>query len=102
MIQSDALSRRANLCPKEAHDNENMILLPDHIFVKVTDTDLHTLIVEKPQWKTMLYVMQLKDLKHKGHHQQNPHCPTGKLKMDLWSSLTNDGTPGAIQNIRID
>ena len=32
-IQADALSRRPDLCP-EGTDNENIIVLPEHLFVK--------------------------------------------------------------------
>ena len=33
MIQSDALSRRPDLCPKEDNDNENVTLLPEQMFI---------------------------------------------------------------------
>jgi hypothetical protein len=45
MIQSDALSRRADLHPDEDNDNEDMTLLPDDLFVKVIDTETRGLIV---------------------------------------------------------
>jgi transposase InsO family protein len=40
MVQSDALSRRPDLCPDEDTDNENMVMLPDNMFVNLIDTDL--------------------------------------------------------------
>ncbi|KAG5644084.1 hypothetical protein H0H81_009740, partial [Sphagnurus paluster] len=40
MVQSDALSRRPDLCPPEDNDNENMILLPDSLFVRTIDIEL--------------------------------------------------------------
>ena len=40
MIQSDALSRRPDFVPDEDHDNENVTLLPDELFIKLIDTDL--------------------------------------------------------------
>lgn len=40
MIQSDALSRRADLVPKDDHDNEDRIMLPDHVFAQLLDVDL--------------------------------------------------------------
>jgi hypothetical protein len=45
MVQSDALSRRADLHPDEDNDNENMTLLPDELFMKVIDTETHSLLV---------------------------------------------------------
>ena len=40
MVQSDALSRRPDLCPEEDHDNEDIIMLPDNMFLNLIDTDL--------------------------------------------------------------
>ncbi|GLB38887.1 putative retrotransposable element tf2 155 kda protein type 1-like [Lyophyllum shimeji] len=40
MVQSDALSRRPDLCPTEDHDNEDVIVLPDHLFVRMIDMEL--------------------------------------------------------------
>ena len=40
MIQSDALSRRPDLCPEEDHDNEDIIMLPDALFANLIDIDL--------------------------------------------------------------
>ncbi|GLB45344.1 putative retrotransposable element tf2 155 kda protein type 1-like [Lyophyllum shimeji] len=40
MVQSDALSRRPDLCPTEDHDNEDIILLPDDLFVRMIDMEL--------------------------------------------------------------
>ena len=40
MIQSDALSRRPDLCPNDDTDNENIIMLPDDLFLNLIDTDL--------------------------------------------------------------
>jgi hypothetical protein len=45
MVQSDALSQRADLHPDEDNDNEDMTLLPDNLFVKVIDTETHSLLV---------------------------------------------------------
>ena len=44
MVQSDALSRQPDLCPKDDNDNENRILLPDNLFVNAIDLELHNLI----------------------------------------------------------
>ena len=44
MIQSDALSRRPNLCPDEDTDNENIVMLPDEMFVNLIDMDLQNQI----------------------------------------------------------
>jgi hypothetical protein len=45
MVQSDALSRRADLHPDEDNDNKDMMLLPDELFMKVIDTETHSLLV---------------------------------------------------------
>jgi hypothetical protein len=45
MVQSDALSRRADLHPDEDNDNEDMTLLPDELFMKVINTEMHSLLV---------------------------------------------------------
>jgi hypothetical protein len=45
MVQSDALSQRADLHPDEDNDNEDMTLLPDELFMKVIDTEMHSLLV---------------------------------------------------------
>ena len=46
MVQSDALSRRPNLCPKEDNDNENVTLLPKQMFIRSINTDLQDLIAQ--------------------------------------------------------
>ena len=38
-IQADALSRRPDLCP-EGTNNENTVVLPEHLFVNLINTDL--------------------------------------------------------------
>jgi hypothetical protein len=45
MVQSDALSQRADLHPDEDNNNEDMTLLPDDLFMKVIDTEMHSLLV---------------------------------------------------------
>ena len=40
MILSDALSRRPDFCPDEDHDNEDVVMLPDHMFLQLIDLDL--------------------------------------------------------------
>ena len=47
MVQSDALSRRADHIPEEDTDNEDITLLPDNLFVKFIDTDMHDLFTEQ-------------------------------------------------------
>ena len=44
MVQSDALSRRPDLCPDEDTDNGDKVLLPDTMFVRLIDTELKDLI----------------------------------------------------------
>ena len=40
MILSDALSRRPDFCPNEDHDNEDIVMLPHHMFLQLIDLDL--------------------------------------------------------------
>jgi len=40
MIQSDALSQRPNHCPAEDNDNEDMVLLPDNLFINLIAVNL--------------------------------------------------------------
>ena len=44
MIQSDALSRRPDFIPDEDTDNENIVMLPDHLFINLIDLDLQNRI----------------------------------------------------------
>jgi hypothetical protein len=46
MTQSDALSRRPDLCPDEDTDNENIVVLPDSLFVNLLDLDLQQRIAD--------------------------------------------------------
>ena len=38
-IQADTLSRRPDLCP-EGMDNENIVILPEHLFANLINTEL--------------------------------------------------------------
>src|ERR1700728_3731798 len=40
MVQSDALSRRPDHCPDEDTDNEDIVMLPDNMFVHLIDVEL--------------------------------------------------------------
>ena len=39
MVQSDAQSQRPDLCSEEDNDNEDIIMLPDELFVSLIDND---------------------------------------------------------------
>src|SRR5277367_4052640 len=45
MIQSDALSRRPDHGLDAEHDNEDMVLLPDHLFLNLLDLDMQKRIL---------------------------------------------------------
>ena len=49
MTQSDALSRRPDLCPSEDTDNKDQVLLSPHLFLNVVDLDLKELIQSASQ-----------------------------------------------------
>ena len=40
MIQSDALSRRPDLCPENNNNTEDIIMLPDDLFLNLIDLEL--------------------------------------------------------------
>ena len=46
MTQADALSRSSDHCPKDDHDNKNIILLPDDLFVNLLDLELQDQILK--------------------------------------------------------
>ena len=46
MIQADALSRRSNHCPRDDHNNEDIVLLPDDLFVNLLDLELQDRILK--------------------------------------------------------
>ena len=46
MTQADALSRRSDHCPKDDHDNKDIILLPNNLFVNLLDLELQDQILK--------------------------------------------------------
>jgi hypothetical protein len=44
MIQSDALSRRPDHIPENDDDNENIVILPDKLFINLINVELAKLI----------------------------------------------------------
>jgi hypothetical protein len=44
MILADALSRRPDMIPDEDHDNEDIVLLPDNLFINLIDMELQSKI----------------------------------------------------------
>lgn len=50
MIQSDVLSRRPDLCPEEDHDNEDVTMLPNTLFVNFIDAELQNLIAKETDY----------------------------------------------------
>ena len=40
MVQSDTLLQRPDFCPEEDHDNEDMVLLCENLFVNLIDLEL--------------------------------------------------------------
>ena len=44
MVQSDALSRRPDHIPENDNDNEDVVLLPDTLFVRVINNELQRMI----------------------------------------------------------
>ena len=46
MVQSDALSRRPDLCPEEDNDNEDVVMLPKNVFIDLIDEGLQRRIAK--------------------------------------------------------
>ena len=44
MIQSDALSHQPDLCPDDDNDNEDIVMLPQDMFLNLIDTELQNRI----------------------------------------------------------
>ncbi len=65
MIQLDALSRQEDHRPDEDHDNEDVTLLPDHLFVRVIDMDLRKQVAQASAKNTVIEEA-LEALKGKG------------------------------------
>jgi hypothetical protein len=65
MVQLDALSRRSDYIHGEDTDNENKILLPDDIFIKLIDTELAEEI-KNAVGKDELFAKTLEALKQTG------------------------------------
>ena len=40
MVQSDTLSRRLDFIPDKDMDNEDIVMLPDNLFIQLLDVDL--------------------------------------------------------------
>jgi len=49
MVLADALSRRPDLCPVEDHDNKNVVLLPEDLFVALIDVELRDAVAKLQQ-----------------------------------------------------
>ena len=47
MIQSDALSWRPDLCPEEDKDNQDVIILPNKLFINLVDLELQKKIYHR-------------------------------------------------------
>ena len=54
MVQSDALSRRPDLCPEDDSDNENKTLLQDNLFICAIDIELKDLITNSKETDTLV------------------------------------------------
>ena len=80
MVQSDTLSRQSDLVLND-NDNEDIILLPNNIFIKLVDLDLQDKLKEKTM-DDEFFGKALLAVKEKG---PTPIC----LKLEDWT--TEDG-----------
>jgi hypothetical protein len=122
MVQSDALSRRADLHPDEDNDNEDMTLLPDDLFMKVINTETHSLLVAAlmkddlvksavealktggiPPIKSMLTDWKLKDglLFFLGRCYVPPNEVLHKRIIECYHDTLPSGHPGQFQTLEL-
>ena len=62
MIQSDALSRQPNLIPLKDTDNEDVMLLPDALFLNLLDLTLQDRVLGLGQLDDFLKNFSVDDL----------------------------------------
>ena len=80
MVQSDTLFQQPDLCPDNDTDNENMIMLPDNMFLNLIDMDLQ----QKIAMMDDLDGSAAKALKLKQYpHQWQKDWRIGKLKQQM-------------------
>ena len=65
MVQSNALSQWPDLCPEKNLDNEDMVMLPQEMFIKLIDMDLQDRIADSNNLDNMAAVEALKLLLEK-------------------------------------
>ena len=61
MIQSDALSRRPDFIPDWDTDNENLTLLPEHLFLNLLDITLQDMVLDLGQIDDFLKTFSIND-----------------------------------------
>ena len=59
MTQADALFRRSDHCPRDDHDNEDIILLPDDLFVNLLDLEVQDWIWKYKigSWRQLIWIL---------------------------------------------
>jgi hypothetical protein len=86
MVQSDALSWRADHIPEDDTDNEDVTLLPSSLFINAIDTDMQTLLASQIMKDNILKDMTLV-LKNQGMP------PIGGSRTGFSSSETGATSP---------
>ncbi len=82
MVQSNALSWRPNLCPDNAEDNREAILLPESIFIQTIDTNLKDLIISAQQ-QDRVVIDALEALKNGGIPPMKSSLSDWRIEDDL-------------------
>ena len=85
MVQSDVISRRSDLCPDNKTDNSDMTLLPENLFVKAIDIEMHDLVAANLM-KDDIVKDVIEALKSNGTPPIKSRSLTGKLKTGYYSS----------------
>lgn len=82
MVQSDALSRRPDLCPETDDDNKDITLLPEGLFIRLIDTELQERILgaKKMDFDAADAIKLLFE-----------DTPDARRDMDSWTVETKDG-----------
>ena len=118
MVQSDALSRRPDHCPNEDNDNDDIIVLPNDMFVNLIDTELQRRIAESdnldenaPEALKLLlengFTTEIKDWEVQSSNGRNALFYRGKnyiprndeLRRDIVKLFHNHETAGKLELI---
>ena len=92
MGQSDALSRRPDHCPDEDHDNEDIVMLDNELFVGLLDMDLQERIANGK-------IMDFDASEAIGGLITPPPIPHGLCTDSVWTAQTSSDSTQTVLGI---